>query len=244
MCVINGRLFAYLSGDVWDINELAELSCFGFSGPGSLAAAMRFRGTIAQRFMQLMGIYLTIAIAAITITVISPFFGSLLPSDTRWLIALHLIGMALRLSDIPILRSASRWGGLEASMQVLLALMLVRAIQYGTFGSILWHMELNRAVLGALAIALSAGFGLTTIGLLLGSLLPATVSLYPLKCGAAISLLASAMIHYLHLPIPSVVPLPPIVLQLGPLAIGLLGTVIVGSYGALNRAQRGSTYRR
>lgn len=223
--LIDGFFLAFLATGLWrDPWRATAFGLTAFSGAGCVIAAMRLEGSPVKRFVRVLGVYAVITVGASTISLAQPLFQSLLPPNLHLFTSIFLIGLGLSISGVPCLRRVAFWLGFEAAVKA----MIVASLLHGLIAGVTWQFSLDLALLPSLAIAIGAGFSLTTLGMLLGLWLRHAADQRPINWGAGISLSCMGL-NLLGLTTPTVV-------IIAPLALGCLWTLIASVRSALYQA--------
>lgn len=236
LSVWNGREAQFLSHTSWTLEEVLTLGLLGFSGPGSIAACLQLTGSVARRLKQVLAVYAVVILAAFCMAGAHQMITALMPPEpvSRFLVFSYLLGLGLRIGGFPGSRLGN-WSGLQSALQVMLALIMASGIVHVWHGIFEVRLHIEAPQIKALSLALVAGFSLSLIGMFLGLLVHDPKHLRPLRRGAGCSLVVIALTVYLGLPLPAVFSLPPVVLTIGPLGVGLLWTVGVAIRAARPR---------
>jgi hypothetical protein len=233
MVVIDGYLLDLISRWPWTLADLLILAFCGYSGPASLTTAMRLKGTVRERLYSVFAVYALVALASGIVVSVHPTLTGLLPPNTNAFVGVYMIALGLSLTGIPKLDHLAYWSGGTSAMKILLTIMVMQAAQQGFPSAPLLDYAPDWQPLPKIALALSAGCALTSIGAVVGLTLD-EVALVPLRRGAAASLVANGIFGYFGLPAPSIFPTE--VLILGPLAVGFIGSVAVAVFTLLQKA--------
>ncbi len=157
-----------------------------------------------------------------------PFFESLLPPNLNLFTAIFLIGLALQVSGEARLQRYAGYLGWMAAVKVMIVTSLLQGLIYG-FN---WYFAPDIAPLPAVAISMLAGFGLTTIGVLLGYFIGHAEDnlLRPLRLSATVSLLGLGL-NVLGLGVAPGIVLAPLMVGIGWTLIAVMRSTLVARHG-------------
>jgi len=183
--LIDGFFLSFLLTGLWqEPGQALALGLVAFSGAGCFIAAMQLPGSFRQRLGWVTGVYVLIGLGALAISTAQPFFASILPENLHLFTGVFLLGLGLWLSGVGGLRKIASGIGFDAAVKVMIAASLVNGVIRGP----VWRLSWDPALLGPVALAVAAGYSLTTVGTLLGLALSRAADQRPLNWGAAISL--------------------------------------------------------
>jgi hypothetical protein len=186
--LLDGFFLSFLATGLWE--QVAQSVAFGlnaFSGAACVVTAMKLSGSLHRRLSTVAFIYLLLGIAAVLIAVARPFFESLLPPNLNLFTAIFLIGLALQVSGEARLQRYAGYLGWMAAVKVMIVASVLQGMIYG-FN---WSFVPDLLPLPSVVLSVLAGFGLTTVGVLLGYFVGHAGDdvLRPLRLSATVSLL-------------------------------------------------------
>lgn len=198
--LLDGFFLSFLATDMWrDAWRSAAFGLTAFSGAGCVIAAMRLKGGIMLRAIQVLLVYSIVGIGAFLISLARPFFINLLPANLYLFTGIFLIGLGLWMTDMKFLRKVAVWMGFEAAVKVMIISSLIHGFINGTKFAVAPDSNLWAPIL----IAVGVGLGLSMGGMLFGLVLNKIADQKPMNLGAGLSLLLMG-ISVLGLNIPSI----------------------------------------
>jgi hypothetical protein len=230
--LLDGYFLAFLTSDLWkDWRNALAFGLTAFSGGGCVYVAMNLRGTVKQRIAQVVSVYIGLALGALMVSLARPFFESFLPDNVHLFTAMLLLGLGLCISGVPWLRRIAQWAGLQYAFRLIIFASLCQGL---FIKGIKVELSLDWTLLPALAVSVSAGLGLTVVGVVLGLFLAGVADQRLLQIGAGISL-ALMGFNLLGAGFPSVV-------VISPLVLGCLWTMAHATTQGLSRSLRAWLY--
>lgn len=215
--LLDGYFLAFLAGNMWsDFWKVVGFGLTAFSGAACILTAMKMRGNLPHRLVQVSLVYLVVAFAAIFIASASNILSKIVPENISVFTALFLLGLAFTFTGNKFLAKVADFIGARSVVGAILLILAFNAMKDGISGG----LYLDPHIVIPVSFAIGLGYMLTVLGTILGYFTKNIIEVGPMRWGAGISLIIMAF-TVLGFQIGSYWVLPPLI-------IGLLFSVLSG----------------
>ena len=187
--IIDGFYVACIgSGLFADTGQSVLFGCCAFSGAGCVVAALHLKGGLFERLLDVLRVYLVIAVAAIGVATAEPMIRVMVPDQLYLLTAMFLIALGMFSSGIKILVRVGKFIGVSVLVRCML--VLIAANSLATSCDLIFKVSFEPALLRNVGIAVVCGWLLSSIGAFVGILIESLDNFdrRPLDIGGGISL--------------------------------------------------------
>ena len=187
--IIDGFYVVCLGSGIFaDTCQSVLFGCCAFSGAGCVVAALHLEGGLFERLLDVLRVYLVVAVAAIGVAMAEPMIRVMVPGQLHLLTAVFLIALGMFLSGITILVRVAKFMGVSVLVRCML--LLIAANSLATSCDLIFKVSFEPALLRNVGIAVVCGWLLSSIGAFVGILIASLDNFdrRPLDIGGGISL--------------------------------------------------------
>ena len=188
--IIDGFFVACIgSGLFADTGQSVLFGCCAFSGAGCVVATLHLKGGLFERLLDVLRVYLVIAVSAIGVATAEPMIRVMVPDQLHLLTAVFLISLGFLFSGVKMLVRAANFIGVSALVRCMLVLIAANSLT--TSCDLIFKVRFEPVLFRNVGIAVVSGWLLSSTGAVVGIVIENLDNFdrRPLDIGGGISLM-------------------------------------------------------
>lgn len=188
--IIDGFFVACIgSGLFADTGQSVLFGCCAFSGAGCVVATLHLKGGLFERLLDVLRVYLVIAVAAIGVAMAEPMIRVMVPDQLHLLTAVFLISLGFLFSGVKMLVRVANFIGVSALVRCMLVLIAANSLT--TSCDLIFKVSFEPVLFRNVGIAVVSGWLLSSTGAVVGIVIESLDNFdrRPLDIGGGISLM-------------------------------------------------------